>query len=139
MYVNVITYLFVTQVGHRFVYSRMKFVVTSVTISLTFYRSQSTCRLKSFHLYLMSSGRAISLQSKRGNRYGFNELAPNTRHSVNVNFTFAHDVAVHTVSPGHVNTLASQRKFPKYYSHTYNVLDVSCTHVTIKSPYKNGY
>lgn len=59
----------------------------------------------------MSSGRAISPFSKNGFTYKFNELSANTRHSIEVTFSF--NTNNYTESGGYANTLASPRKFPK--------------------------
>ena len=69
----------------------------------------------------MSFGREISPYYRNASHYLFNELASNTSHTIEVAFTDG--VNVDTVSAGHVNTLASLRKFPS----SFNMLDSRIT------------
>ena len=93
-----------------------KACITSVNLSLTIDTNQSTCHLSSYHLYLVSSDREISPYSRKDSHYQFNELASNSRHTIQVAFTDG--VNVHTVSPkpGYVNTPASLRMFLSSYN-----------------------
>ena len=84
--------------------------ITSVKISLTIVKHQSTCHVSSHRIHLMSSGREISPHSRESSHYQFNELESNASHRIKV--TFTDGVNVHTELPGYVNTPASLCKFP---------------------------
>ena len=59
----------------------------------------------------MSSGRTIQPSSKDTSHFTFNGLAANTRHSIEVTFTYG--MTVNTVSGEYTTTLGSLRKFPQ--------------------------
>ena len=82
---------------------------TSVILSLSILKDQSTCQISSYFVFLMSSGIELSPHYTNGSHHQFNKLESNTSHRIQV--TFTDGANVHTVSPGYVNTLTALRKF----------------------------